>query len=162
MLAPDFRAMLRALYSRQVDFIVVGGIGAALHGASVNTYDLDVVHSTDDANVSRLLEVVQELNAIYRAQPERRLVPNASHLSGPGHQLLITRYGMLDLLGTIGHGQSYADLLPHTTLFDIGEDIPVRVLKLETLIAIKEELGRDKDRAVLPILRRTLAERNKN
>ena len=33
-----------------------------------------------------------------------------------------------------------------------------RVLDLETLIALKEELGRDKDRAVLDVLRRTLAE----
>jgi hypothetical protein len=32
---------------------------------------------------------------------------------------------------------------------------------LETLIKIKEETGHDKDRAALPILRRTLRERSK-
>jgi hypothetical protein len=44
---------------------------------------------------------------------------------------------------------------------DVGEGILVRVLDLETLIAIKEELGGEKDRAVLPVLRRTLEEKRK-
>ncbi len=43
--------------------------------------------------------------------------------------------------------------------FDL--DLVHRVLDLETLIAIKEELGGEKDLAVLPILRRTLEERKK-
>jgi hypothetical protein len=42
---------------------------------------------------------------------------------------------------------------------DIGEGIRIRVLDLETLIAVKEELGGEKDRAVLPTLRRTLEEK---
>ena len=41
---------------------------------------------------------------------------------------------------------------------DVGEGILVRALDLEALIAIKEELGGEKDRAVLPVLRRTLEE----
>jgi hypothetical protein len=34
----------------------------------------------------------------------------------------------------------------------------VRVLDLETLIAVKEEVGGEKDIAMLPVLRRTLEE----
>jgi hypothetical protein len=37
----------------------------------------------------------------------------------------------------------------------------IRVLDLETLIAVKESVGGEKDRAVLPILRRTLEEKRK-
>jgi len=37
----------------------------------------------------------------------------------------------------------------------------LRVLDLETLIAVKEEVGGEKDRAVLPILHRTLEEKRK-
>jgi len=43
----------------------------------------------------------------------------------------------------------------------IAEGLRIRVLDLETLIAIQEELGGEKDRAVLPILRRTLEEKRK-
>jgi hypothetical protein len=40
----------------------------------------------------------------------------------------------------------------------LGEDLAVRLLKLEILIETKKEAGRDKDNAVLAILQRTLEE----
>ena len=139
----------------------MGGVAAVLQGAPINTFDLDVVHSTDPANVSRVLAALEELDAIYRAQPDLRLRPNASHLSSSGHQLLITRLGPLDLLGSIGSGRTYPDLIMHATELKVGPSMSVRVLDLETQIAIKEEVGGEKDRAALPILRRTLEERRK-
>ncbi len=51
---PDFLAGLRALATHDVEFIVVGGVCAVLHGAPVTTFDLDVVHNRDDANLTRL------------------------------------------------------------------------------------------------------------
>jgi hypothetical protein len=150
---------LRALRDGRVDFIVVGGVAAVLDGAPINTFDLDVVHSRSEANITRLLAVLEELDAVYRIQPERRIRPAASHLASAGHQNLITPYGPLDLLGAIGQNLGYDNLLPHSVVMDVGEGILVRVLDLETLIAIKEELGGEKDRAVLPVLRRTLEEK---
>ena len=55
----------------------------------------------------------------------------------------------------------YEDLLPHATELELGEGLRVRVLNLEKLIAIKEEIGGEKDAATLPILRRTLQEKRK-
>ena len=154
-------AILQTLLDHQVEFLIVGGVAAVLLGAPINTFDLDIVHSTDPANVSRVLAALGELDAIYRAQPDLRLRPTASHLSSPGHQLLLTRLGPLDLLGAIGNGRTYPDLLTHTTELKVGPSLSVRVLDLETQIAIKEEVGGEKDRAALPILRRTLEERRK-
>ena len=83
-------------------------------------------------------------------------------MGGAGHQNLDTRLGRLDVLGTIGNGRTYQDLLPHTVEMDIGGGVLVKVLDLETLIAVKEEAGGEKDRAMLPMLRATLAERKKS
>jgi hypothetical protein len=152
---------LRALHDGCIEFILVGGLAAVLNGAPVNTFDVDVVHSRDAANIDRILPVLESLDAVFRIQPERRLRPNASHLASTGHLNLITRYGPLDLLGTIGRDLGYQELIPHSVEFDISEGLHIRVLDLETLIAIKEELAGDKDRAVLPILRRTLEEKRK-
>lgn len=66
------------------------------------------------------------------------------------------------MLGSIGRGLVYEDLLPDTARLDIGSGTTIRVLTLEKLIELKQELGGEKDRAVLPILRRTLRERERS
>jgi predicted nucleotidyltransferase len=157
----DFLGALRALREGGVEFIVAGGLAAVLNGAPINTYDLDIVPSRDEANVDRLLQVLGQLEGIYRIQPERKLRPGATHLRSPGHHNLITNCGPLDVLGTIGRGLRYEDLLPHTVAMEIGGGIQVRVLDLETIIALKEELAGEKDLAVLPTLRRTLEEKRR-
>ena len=57
----SFLAVLRTLADHKVDFVVVGGVAAVLRGAPINTFDLDVVHSTDGANVDRVLAAVLRL-----------------------------------------------------------------------------------------------------
>jgi hypothetical protein len=110
----DIEAILRALGAHGVDYIVVGGVCAVLSGAPVATFDLDVVHSRTRENVQRLLAALKELKACYRTNPEKSLKPTESHLSSAGHQLLMIRFGPLDVLGLIGAGREYQDLLPHT------------------------------------------------
>jgi hypothetical protein len=85
-----------------------------------------------------------------------------THLESPGHQLLITSAGPLDLLGVIGEGKGFEELLPNTSVIEAGEGLRVRLLDLETLIEAKEAVGHEKNLAVLPILRRTLEERGKH
>jgi hypothetical protein len=161
MLERDFFAILATLRRCEVDFILVGGLAAAVNGAVSNTLDVDIVHSRDAVNVARLLAVLESLDAVFRIQPERGIKPDASYVSGPGHVNLITRFGPLDVLGSIGRGLTYADLLPHSVEMDIGDGIRVRVLNLETLISLKEDLGTEKDRAILPLLRQTLEEQRR-
>jgi hypothetical protein len=70
--------------------------------------------------------------------------------------LLLTELGALDVLGVIGGGLTYQDLVSRTVLYELGEQ-RVRVLELGAVIETKEQANRDKDRAVLPVLRQTLA-----
>jgi hypothetical protein len=156
MIERDFGALLTALHDAKVEFLVVGGLAAVLNGTPVHTYDVDVVHRRTTENVDRLMPVLESLDAVYRIQPERRLRPAKSALLSTGHQNLVTRYGPLDVLGSIGEGLGYEEPLPRSSEMLIGPDLSARVLNLETLIEIKEQLGGEKDRAMLPILRRAL------
>ncbi|MFC2171835.1 hypothetical protein ACFLU6_04305 [Acidobacteriota bacterium] len=158
---PDFQVIFQVLADFEVDFIVVGGVCAVLHGAPISTFDLDLVHSRSFENIKRLMKALNSLDACFRDPLERKLVPKESHLSSPGHQLLMTRAGPLDLLGEIGHGRDYDRLVDNTVSMQVAPGLQVAVLDLETLISTKEEAGRDKDKAVLPILRKTLEEKNK-
>jgi hypothetical protein len=155
--APRFKDALDVLGRRHVEFIVVGGVAAVLGGAPISTFDLDIVHARTPANLDRLVAALVDLDARYRDPAGRDLRPDLAALAGDGHHLLITSCGPVDVLGRIGQGRDYDQLLADSVERTIG-DHAVRVLGLAALIRSKEEAGRDKDRAVLPILRRTLAE----
>lgn len=157
----DFRAILTALAEAQVDFIVVGGVAAVLQGVPVHTLDLDIVHSRADENLDRLATVLTEFEACYREHlPTKRVEPRREDLGLPGHHLLETSAGFVDLLGAIVGGRGYDELVGDCiTLKVAGREL--KVLDLETLIQLKEEMGRDRDLAQLPTFRQTLAERDR-
>ncbi len=128
---------------------MVGGVSAVLHGAPVTTFDLNVMHARNQENIARLMSALDELEAVYRAQPECRLHPDVSHLASAGHQLLLTKFGPLDVLGMIGKSRTWEDLEGHSGSMEIEPEVVVRVIDLETLIEVKEELGFPKDAAML-------------
>jgi hypothetical protein len=103
------------------------------------------------------LRVLDRIGARYRGDP-RNLRPTASHLSGPGHQLLTTSLGDIDALGSIDGNRTYEDIVGHTVPIAIDDQVTVRVLELEEYIGMKERARRPKDLAALPTLRATLDE----
>ncbi|MGB5547491.1 MAG: hypothetical protein WBM74_13035 [Polyangiales bacterium] len=50
----DVGELLRHLTKARVEFIIVGGAAAVLHGAPITTEDLDIVHRRTGDNVARL------------------------------------------------------------------------------------------------------------
>jgi hypothetical protein len=158
---PRFKDALEILAKHRVELVVVGGVAAVLNGAPVATFDLDVVHARSRENLDRLVAALKDLKAHYRDPAGRDLRPEPAALAGNGHHLLLTRCGPMDVMGQIGHGRRYEDLLPDSVQVDVG-GFPVRILGLSALIRTKEEAGRDKDRAVLGILRQTLRESGKD
>lgn len=161
MVAPSassgFRGAIDRLYAHQVEFVVVGGVAAVLNGAPISTFDLDIVHRRTPENVSRLMTALAALDARYRGLAGWLLRPQTDAIAGDGHHLLLTNCGPLDVLGCIGAGEGFEGLRGESNTHVLGEQ-KVTVLNLSALIRTKQAAGRDKDLAVLPILRRTLAE----
>jgi predicted nucleotidyltransferase len=159
MIDISLTAALRELCRREVEFILVGGTAAMLNGAPIHTYDIDVVHRREPANLERILAFFEDSGAIFKIQPERKLRPNMSHLAARGHINLITRYGRIDFLSTVGNDLDYEALLPQSHAIKVDDGLELQVLNLETIISLKEELRGEKDLAVLPILRAALREK---
>lgn len=157
----EFQAILGALVGGEVRFILVGGVAAVLQGVPTHTFDVDVVHARDPENARRLATVLRSLEACYRDHLPKRLEPREEDLVLPGHHLLVTRLGPLDLRGRIAGGKGYEELIDKAPLMEVGRGLRVHVLDLEILVEVKEALGRDKDRAQLLQYRRTLEERRR-
>lgn len=156
----EYLQILQILNKHKVDYIVVGGVCAVLNGVPMATFDLDIVHARSAENAVRLKAAHSEMEAFYRLHP-KRIEPKALHLESDGHHLFKTTLGAFDALGTIDEGLGYEELLPTSVQLTIDENFTVRILTLAKLIEIKEKAGREKDRAMLPILRRTLEELRK-
>jgi hypothetical protein len=151
-----FLGLLKVLLRHGVDFFVVGGVAAQLEGAPILTLDLDVLYDKTPENLGRLLAALQELKARYRDPAGRHIEPDADKLATLKRHLLLTELGALDVRGAIGNDLTYQDLESRTVPYELGE-LRVRVLELAAVIESKEQANRDKDRAVLPVLRQTLA-----
>jgi hypothetical protein len=131
-----------------VEFIVVGGAAAVLHGAPITTEDLEIVHRRSPENVARLKTLLDGLDAYVRELANRRLPPQESILLGEGHVLLSTRLGPLDCLGTLIDGRGFEELASHSESI-VDEGAELLVVDLPTL---KTKTGRAKDRLMLPVL----------
>ena len=154
-MTPRFLELLRALHRHSVDHVIVGGVAAILEGAPMTTLDLDVVFRVDEDNVARLHALLVEIDARYRDPAGRRIAPTPDRLRANRVNLLQTRLGLLDVLQAVGAEWRYEELLPRSHATDV-EDLRVYVLGLADVIASKEFAGREKDKAMLPLLRRTL------
>jgi len=153
---PKYHEILIRLADAGVEAIVVGMASAVIQGVPTMTWDLDIVHRRTPENVERLLAVLEDIEAVARHDP-RRIRPGASHLLGPGHMLLETRFGDFDCLGAIDGARTYDDLLALTLEIDLDGRL-LRVLTLGELLSVKRRAGRPKDLAAIPYIESTIAE----
>lgn len=157
-MTPSFREILEVLNQHQVEYIVVGGVAAVIHGAPTTTFDLDTLVCLNQANAERLASALSQLEARFR-EHRRTIRPTVEDILAGGHLLLMTRAGPLDVLGYIGEKQRYEDLLSDSS--EIGMNVgALRVLDLEALIAEKKRMGRLKDRAAVELLEEVLRHRS--
>lgn len=158
-MSPSFQTILAALQRHGVEFVVVGGVAAVLHGAPVTTFDLDTLIRVSDENATRLMAAFDELKARYRGHsPE--LKPVREDILAGRHLLLMTDAGPLDILGFIGRQDRYEDLLGRFETVSL-DGANFSILGLDELIRQKRELGRDKDRVALSLLEAVKRERER-
>ncbi|HEX2161575.1 MAG TPA: hypothetical protein VHF88_07115 [Thermoleophilaceae bacterium] len=141
------RGLLEHLTRHGVDFVVVGGVAAALHGSERNTFDLDICPAQDADNLEALGTALTEIDARLRGIEEDDVpfVPDARSLAGIEILTLSTSLGSLDILVRPHGSPSYAALSRRATRLDVGSS-PVLVASLDDLIAMKRQSDRPKDR----------------
>jgi hypothetical protein len=152
----DFRRLLQDLIGAGVEFVVVGGVAAAAHGAVRTTFDLDIVYRRTKDNIARLVQALRPLNPYLRGAPpglpfvwEPRTVANGLNFT------LITDVGEIDLLGEITAGGGYEQLVDHSVELQVFGG-RCRCIDLHELIRVKRAAGRPKDFEALAELEKLL------
>jgi hypothetical protein len=141
------RGLLEHLTRHGVDFVVVGGIAAALHGSERNTNDLDICPAQDASNLEALGTALIEIEASLRdIEEDVPFVPDARSLASIEILTLSTSLGPLDILVRPHGSPPYAALRRRATPLELGGRAPVLVASIDDLIAMKRETDRPKDR----------------
>ena len=163
MSAPQLRArhILEVLDRHHVDYVLIGGYAAAVHGAKRPTYDIDITPATTAENLTRLAASLRDLHAGIRVDELPDGLPfdtSAEALAGMRMLNLRTPHGDIDLTFEPAGTTGYPDLASHAEPLAI-DGITVHVAALADIIRSKEAAGRDKDTAALPelyqLIRRT-------
>jgi len=160
-MAVDLAQIIPPLVRAKVDFILIGGMAAILHGSARVTFDVDLVYSRSDENVQRLANALAPHNPYLRdTPPALPFAWDARTIRSGLNFTLTTSLGDVDLFGEVAGGETYQDLLPHSLDVD-AFGVRFKCIDLPTLIHIKEAAGRSKDHEAVAELRVLLEESQK-
>ena len=155
----DNEGLLLVLHRTGVEFILVGGMAAIVHGAARLTFDLDVVYQRSRENYPRLVTALADLDPYLRGAPLG--LPfrwDVETIERGLNFTLTTRLGAIDVLGEIAGG-GYDQLLPYVVVKQaFGIDVPC--LRLDKLIQVKRAAGRRKDFEAISELEALLEEQD--
>ena len=140
-----YEKLLAKLARAEVRFIIVGGVAVALNGFVRTTEDVGILLETSLENVTKLLDALKGFG-----EGHARELCQADFTESEGAVRIIEDFP-LDVF-TIMRGKGYADLVASTQTTRI-DDIDVRYLNAEALIALKEDSQRDQDRIDVSALR---------
>jgi predicted nucleotidyltransferase len=133
-MASNFLEILSQLHDHHVDFVIVGGVAASLHGGSRVTFDLDVVPSLTPDSWRAAIDLLWSVGA--RPRIPEPLERSALNFRTPDDGTEV------DLV--VGESDSFEQLrrravrvtVDHRTFF---------VASIEDLIAMKKRAGRPQD-----------------
>jgi predicted nucleotidyltransferase len=157
----SLESVVRALNDAEVPFIVVGGLAVAAHGYGRQTQDVDIVVHLRPHVVRSAFQALEGLGYRPRvpvtaagfADPAQR----ARWMDEKGMQVLnfhsdLHRETPIDVF--VSEPFDFEQEYRLALIADIAPGTPVRIVRLETLIRMKEEVGRPQDLADVAELRR--------
>lgn len=156
MLESFFEEIVERLAAQHVEYIVVGGMSAVIHGAGIVTQDIDLCFRRTPQNIARIVAALAPLKPRLRDFPpdlpfffDERTIQLGTNFTFNIRDETIDLLSEMDAIG--GYDQVIGDA---ETVEIAGHS--VKVLSLEKLIQTKTAANRPKDLFALPVLQATL------
>lgn len=146
--------IVACLESHAVDYVILGGFAALIHGMPLPTFDLDIVLAPSARARKRLLEALDDIGAqALIDQPDDAQPLDARHALQAGIDVsFYTPSGYLDVISAPAGVTSYGWLRRGAKRFQLTSASAPLVADLRDIIASKIALGRERDFAKLPAL----------
>jgi hypothetical protein len=161
-------AIVRALNAANVPFIVVGGFAVVAHGYVRLTHHIDLVIRLDAGTIQDAFRALASLeyhprvpvSADAMADPAQR----ARWIDEKGMQVLnfdSDRHRETPVDIFVREPFDFANEHRRAMVRELAPGVPVRILRLATLLRLKEEAGRPQDLADVAELRSLMADRTR-
>lgn len=147
----DPLGLLAALERNRVNYVIVGGFAALVHGSGLPTRGIDIAPSLREENLARLSEALVELGA--RSEGSEGPVLDGESLAREPIALE-TEHGELKIVAMPAGTRGYDDLRRAASREPLGAGLRPSVASLADVVRSMDALGRDQDEARLPRLRR--------
>lgn len=147
----DVAHIIRVLARHDVDYVLVGGVAAGLHGATRATADFDLCPSYRVANLTRLVTALNELQARFRGIWDELPPVSVDSLRRMEIATWRTVAGDVDVLVAVPNaaGMMGYDELRGRAMARTVADCDVLVASLADIIESKESARRAQYRAAL-------------
>jgi len=154
----NLQTLLGVLLNGNVDFVIVGGFAAVIHGSSQVTQDLDICVSLNPKEIEKLRRLLEPFHPVHRMTPRRlpfNLFPG--DIENVKNIYLSTDLGPLDILGEITGISGGFSQLKNNAVWINAFNLKLPVISREDLLIAKTTLGRPKDLFVAEELRLLIA-----
>ncbi len=140
----DAGAILESLGRYGVDYVIVGGLAVQTHGHVRTTADIDVYPSPDPANLARLADALNGLDAQILNPGSEGLRIDARTLTRAVLWQFATRHGAIDVLFEAPGAPPYDELRARALEITLGE-LELAVVGRDDLINMKRASARPVD-----------------
>lgn len=148
---PDVQRIFAALDAHGVDYVVVGGIAVQVHGHVRMTNDLDLIPSPTPANLKRLAEALNDLQARVLNPGSEDLKIDAQMLPRTTLWQLSTPDGDIDVLHDAPGAAPFSQLRQRALRIALG-DLEIPIAGRDDLIRMKRASARPADLADIAAL----------
>lgn len=144
----NLQKLLQFLVQSPLEFVLVGGFAAVLHGCNQTTRDIDICFVLSPQQVQLLRETLKPLNPRHRMTHEKlSFLKYPEDITKVKNLYLETDLGVLDIITQVKAVGDFYDLLKNAT------DIALyggscRLISIDDLIKSKKALGRHRDLVV--------------
>ena len=151
----DLSKLLEVLLDNEIDFVLIGGFAAVVHGSTLVTQDIDICMSISDTSVEKLRAALKNFNPWHRMNKNAKLsfLEHPASLDGLNNIYLQTDLGILDVLSETRPAGVFEAIKERSI------EIPLyghkcRVISIDDLILVKESMNRPKDIQAVAELKR--------
>lgn len=153
-----YSEFLSELYRNSIEYLIVGGLAVNLHGVPRVTHDIDIIVSTKNGNIKKLVEVFQKLNYSPRLplDPIEMVKPESVKDWIENRNLIAFsfyhkkhNYQIVDVL--LDYPLNFEESYKNKVIKKAG-DIEIFLLSLDDLIKMKNHSGREQDISDIQLL----------